>query len=133
VRGACVDLSTHKKDFIAKYHMSETSFNGLIDLLAPHLHVDGIKSRNCTGGNHPIDLRMMVAAGLRWLGGEQHKSLTDILDSDDGLVYRHNPRCQSGFCAVPLQTSVVLLQPSSAYLLVGCRQSSSYSLFHRHV
>jgi hypothetical protein len=55
-----------QKTLFSKYHMLEESFNKLVDLLAPQLHVDGIKSRNCTGGIQPKDKRMMVAAGLRW-------------------------------------------------------------------
>jgi hypothetical protein len=58
--------------------MTESSFNKLVDLLSPHLQVDGAKSRNCTAGIQPIDVRIIVAASLRWLGGEPYKSLADI-------------------------------------------------------
>jgi hypothetical protein len=58
--------------------MTESSFNKLVDLLAPNLQVDEEKSRNCRAGIQPIDKRIIVAAGLRWLGGEPYKSLANI-------------------------------------------------------
>jgi hypothetical protein len=71
-------MSRHTGEFTATYHMTETSFNKLVDLLSPHLQVDEAKSRNCTAGIQPIDKRIIVAAGLRWLGGEPYKSLANI-------------------------------------------------------
>jgi hypothetical protein len=71
-------VSRHTGEFIATYHMTEASSNKLADLLAQHLQVDAVKSRNCTAGIQPIDKRKIVAAGLRWLGGESHKSLAEI-------------------------------------------------------
>jgi hypothetical protein len=68
----------HKGDFVSTFHMTESSFHKLVDLLAPHLHVDEVKSRNSTSGTQPIDRTIIVAAGLRWLGGEPYKSVADI-------------------------------------------------------
>jgi hypothetical protein len=68
----------HKGDFVSTFHMTESSFHKLVDLLAPHLYVDEVKSRNSTPGTHSIDQTIIVAAGLRWLGGEHYKSVADI-------------------------------------------------------
>jgi hypothetical protein len=60
------------------YHMKEASFNKLVYLLAPHLLVDHVKSKNSSAGVSPINKSVIVAAGLRWLGGELYKSIADI-------------------------------------------------------
>jgi hypothetical protein len=51
----------------ADTHMTEESFNRLVDDLGPYLCVDDVKSRNSTSGIQPVDKRFIVAAGLRWL------------------------------------------------------------------
>jgi hypothetical protein len=71
-------MSRHTGEFTATYHMTESSFNKLVDQLSPHLQVDEAKSRNCTCGIQPIDKRIIVAAGLGWLGGEPYKRLANI-------------------------------------------------------
>jgi hypothetical protein len=68
----------HKGDFVSTFHMTESSFHKLVDLLAPHLHVDEVKSRNSTSGTQPIDQTTIFAAGLRWFGGERYKSVADM-------------------------------------------------------
>jgi hypothetical protein len=67
-----------KENLLQHVDMSEASFNELVDLLAPHSQVDRLESRSCYAGIKPLCKRIMVAAGLRWLGVEQYKSLTDI-------------------------------------------------------
>lgn len=68
----------HIGDFVETYKMTEASFNVLVDLLAPDLQVNEAKSRNSTAGVQPIDARLIVAAGLRFLGGESYRALRDI-------------------------------------------------------
>jgi hypothetical protein len=59
-------MCRHTGEFTDQYHMTEPSFNKLVDFLSPHLHVDEVKSRNSSGGIEPIDKRVIAAAGLRW-------------------------------------------------------------------
>ena len=66
--------------------MSMASFYKLVDML--DIQVDETKSRNSTGGVDPIDKTLIVACGLRFLGGEQHKSLTDIYHTSESSVRR---------------------------------------------
>jgi hypothetical protein len=61
--------------FVESYHMTEESFDKLIDLL--DLPLNEAKSRNSTRGVDPIIKPMVVGIGLRFLGGESHKSLED--------------------------------------------------------
>ena len=55
--------------------MTEASFDRLVNML--DLPVNHTKSRNSTGGIDPITKDIIVACGLRFLGGETHKSLED--------------------------------------------------------
>jgi hypothetical protein len=68
----------HQGTFVAKYHMTEDSFNNLVHELSPYLWVNEAKSKNATSGIQPIDERLIVAAGLRWLGGHDHSCLEDV-------------------------------------------------------
>jgi hypothetical protein len=61
--------------FVQRYHMTEESFDKLVDML--DLPVNDAKSRNTTPGIDPIIKHMVVGIGLRFLGGESHKSLED--------------------------------------------------------
>jgi hypothetical protein len=58
--------------------MSEESFDKLVNLIRHDVTVDYTKSRQSTVGNDPIYPELIVATGLRFLGGEQYKSLADI-------------------------------------------------------
>ena len=62
--------------FQERYKMTEATFDVLVDRL--HLPVNEIKSRNSTKGVDPIVKPMVVAIGLRFLGGEPHKAMEDI-------------------------------------------------------
>jgi hypothetical protein len=68
----------HQKSFESKYHMSETAFFTLLEILRDSITVDFTKSRNSTGGNDPIFPELILATGLRFLGGSTHKDLEDI-------------------------------------------------------
>jgi hypothetical protein len=58
--------------FVQRYHMTEESFDKLVDLL--DLPVNESKSRNSARGVDPIIKPMVVGIGLRFLGGESHTS-----------------------------------------------------------
>lgn len=77
-----VERERHTGSFHSKYHMSEESFNNLVDMLRPSITVDFQKSLNSTSGNTPIYPELVVATGLRFLGGELWKSLEDIFGID---------------------------------------------------
>jgi hypothetical protein len=61
-----------KGDFVSTCQMTESSFHKLVDLMASHIHVEEVKSRNYSCGTHSIDQTVIVAAGLRWLGGKPY-------------------------------------------------------------
>ena len=62
-------------EFQMRYHMTKEAFDKLVDLL--DIQVDHKQSRCSTGGIEPIDVNIIVACGLRWLGGESHKTNAD--------------------------------------------------------
>ena len=64
--------------FQRRFHMSEDSFQKLVDILKDDLSINEAQSRRCTQGNAPITLEMVLAIGLRYMGGEHAKSLADI-------------------------------------------------------
>jgi hypothetical protein len=61
--------------FVRRYMMSEDAFNRLVGIL--NLQVDEIKSKNSTGSIEMISPDIIVAAGLRWLGGDDMKAIKD--------------------------------------------------------
>lgn len=83
-----VERERHTGSFRSKYHMSEESFNRLVDLLRPAITVHYQKSMNSTSGNAPIFPELVAACGLRFLGGELWKSLEDIFGIDISSVKR---------------------------------------------
>lgn len=83
-----VEREQHTKTFESKYHMPLASFNRLVNLLRPAITLDYVKSINSTSGNTPIYPELIVAASLRYLGGEYIKSLEDIFGVDDSSLPR---------------------------------------------
>ena len=73
-----VEMLHHTCGFKSRYHMTEPSFNKLVDLLRPQLIGDELQSIRSNSGNDPITPEMIVGSGLRFLGGEHHKSIADI-------------------------------------------------------
>ena len=69
----------HTNKFQSKYHMSLAAFNDLVELLRQDITVDFNTSRLSTEGNDPIYPKLVLAAGLRFLGGTKHKDLGDII------------------------------------------------------
>ena len=66
--------------------MSVSSFHHLVNIL--DIHVNEARSRASTGGNAPITSTMIVAIGVRYLGGEKRKSLADIFGTSDSSIDR---------------------------------------------
>ena len=62
--------------FQRRYHMSRDAFDDLVRIL--NITVDEARSRNSTEGNEPISPVMIVAMGIRFMGGEEVKSIADI-------------------------------------------------------
>jgi hypothetical protein len=62
-------------EFSNRYHMSITAFTKLVRLL--RINVNYKQSQCSSGGIEPIDANVVVACGLRWLGGESHKTNAD--------------------------------------------------------
>ena len=71
-------MCLHTNTFSRRYHMSLESFEALVRILKIDISLDATKSMNSTSGNSPITPRMIVAMGLRYVGGEEVKSLADI-------------------------------------------------------
>jgi hypothetical protein len=62
-------------EFSYRYHMSINAFTKLVRIL--RIQVDHKQSQCSSGGIEPIDANIVVACGLRWLGGESHKTNAD--------------------------------------------------------
>jgi hypothetical protein len=61
--------------FMKWYTMTENAFNRLVDIL--DFAVVKTKSKNSTGGIEMICPHVIATAGLRWLGGDDMKSIED--------------------------------------------------------
>jgi hypothetical protein len=51
----------------------------LVGLLRDRIEPNEHKSRQSTSGNEPVSAELVVAAGLRYLGGTPYKDLVDIV------------------------------------------------------
>ena len=78
----------HTGNFNSRYHMDVGKFNILVSRLRPWITVDFRKSMNSTSGNIPIYPELVVATGLRYLGGELWKSLEDMIGMSYSSVKR---------------------------------------------
>ena len=79
-----VKREPHAQNFESKHHMMLPKFNKLVSILKNDMDV--VKSMNSTKGNTPICPELVVAIGLRFLGGEHVKSLEDIFGVDHSSV-----------------------------------------------
>ena len=59
--------------------MTEQSFDKLVKLLRRDISIDLMQSMRSSSGNQPITPDMVVAAGLRFLGGSPYKDVADVL------------------------------------------------------
>ena len=80
------EMCRHTEGFQLRYHMSENAFRNLVMTLG--IHVDEKRSRASTGDNHPISSEMVVAIGLRFMGGEKMKSLADTFGTSLSSIKR---------------------------------------------
>ena len=80
----------HTKTFYNRYHMTEESFNKLVNILREDVTVDGMQSLRSSAVNRQIYPEMIVASGLRFLGGEPVKSLADLYGMSDSSTRRVN-------------------------------------------
>jgi hypothetical protein len=115
----------HKGDFVSTFHMTESSFHKLVDLLAPHLHVDEMKSGNSTSGTQPIDQTIIVTAGLRWLGGEPYKIVADIFHFSRASARR----VVSRFIDAVIESLQICL-PTKAIATGWTQKSSGQGCYH---
>ena len=67
----------HIRGFQSRYHMTEPSFNKLVSILRADLQVNELQSVR-SSGTGLITPEMIVAAGLRFLGGSLTKDIADI-------------------------------------------------------
>lgn len=85
-----LDWSEHKDamigdgTFYCKMHMDVAAFDNLVEWLREDLTVNELQSRQSSSGGGPIYPEMIVATGLRWLGGEKLKSLHEIYNYSTG-------------------------------------------------
>ena len=78
----------HTGGFQSRYHMTESTFNKLVDILREALEKNERQSIRSTGGNDPITSEMTVAAGLRFLGGSLVKDIADLFGMSYSSVHR---------------------------------------------
>ena len=69
---------TGEFEFQRRYHMTEESFNKLVEMLREDLMIDIVQSMRASGGNPPILPELVVACGLRSLGGVKRTEVADI-------------------------------------------------------
>ena len=70
--------------------MTEESFNKLVNILREDVTVDGMQSLRSSDVNRQIYPEMIVASGLRFLGGEPVISLADVYGMSDSSTRRVN-------------------------------------------
>jgi len=81
-----VDKLVHEESFAAKYRMSLDAFNTLLELLRIMITPNLFKASNLC--DEPIYPEMVMAIGLRWLGGGSHHDLMDAYNLSKSSVYR---------------------------------------------
>lgn len=82
-------LRRQRNGFQRRYHMSEASFNILVDLLRPTIAIDERQSMRSTGGVPPITPEMTCGMGLRYLGGDSILSMEDSFHISTSSIDRH--------------------------------------------
>ena len=83
-----VDYMSHINGFQSRYHMTKESFVKLLFILEDDLTVDEHQSRRSTRGNCPITSVVMLATGLRYLGGAKPQEISDIYKISIPSVHR---------------------------------------------
>jgi len=73
-----VEQLRHTEEFLKRYNMTEESFYKLLEMLREHLTVDTHQSCRNSRGNIPIIPEVVLASGVRFLGGVRYTELADI-------------------------------------------------------
>ena len=81
-----VEKLLHEEGFDRKYRMSYDAFTLLLDLLRPDITCDIIKSLNSC--DEPIYPELVLASGLRWLGGGSYLDQKDVYSFSRSSYYR---------------------------------------------
>jgi hypothetical protein len=116
-------------EFFNRYHMSIDAFMVLVRMLG--IEVDQKQSRCSSGGIEPIDPNIVVACGLRWLGGESHKTNADAFH----ISISSSKRVVSQFiCAVNSCDELLINLPEANELELLANQTTKKStcdgIFH---
>ena len=73
-----VEQLRHTDEFQKRYHMTEASFNKLLDMLREYIEMNKKQSSCSSRGNVPIIPEVVLASGLRFLGGVGFAELANI-------------------------------------------------------
>ena len=80
------NMCEYTNGFQTRYHMSRNAFDGLVKIL--DIKVNEKQSRNSTSDNTPISSVMVIAIGIRFLGGEKVKLLADAFGTSISSINR---------------------------------------------
>jgi len=83
-----LEMLRHTRRFNITYHMTESCFNKLVDILRIDLAKNEVQSIRSTGGNDPITAAMTVGVGLRFLGGSLVKDISGLFGMSYSSVHR---------------------------------------------
>ena len=87
--GRHVEVLQHRGEFGRTYHMELATFEKLVEILRPAVTLDATKSSNSTQGESmPIYPELVVAVGLRWLGGGKYCDIRDWSGMSRTSFYR---------------------------------------------
>jgi hypothetical protein len=67
-----------RAQFENRHHMTEESFDVLLEILRDKITVNYVKSMASTDRNEPIYPEVVLASGLRFLGGDFPKTIADL-------------------------------------------------------
>ena len=81
-----VEKLLHEEEFDATYQMSLEAFTTLLDFLCPMISPNLIKALNSC--DEPIYPEMVMAVGLRWLGGGSYSDIKNVYGISKNSVYR---------------------------------------------
>jgi DDE superfamily endonuclease len=83
-----IKLLLHRSEFTSTYHMEIETFDALLSILRPLITLDVIKSNNSTSNEGPIYPELVMAVGLRWLGGGNMPDIRDWAGISSSSFYR---------------------------------------------
>ena len=84
---------TGDRGFERRYHMKENSFNKLLGILRHRFITNEVQAARAAHGNIPIIPEVVLACGLRYLGGDRYTALMDIF----GISLQSAKRCVNKF------------------------------------